>query len=193
MSTRLQTADNLFDYFRLRVEEARAERGIELSDDTVLYLAQLLAERARTDREAPRAHTLAELHAAAVEAAPAEQARHYRELGDRALHDLGYFTEHLEGGLVSLDYYEAMGRSAYARVDQVMERWFARAFGDLFRELAAGFCRAVDLLAQVREAHERHDDLGELYAEWLQTGSEELAARLRSRGLVIPRTRPSEA
>jgi len=61
LSQRVQPGDSLFDYFHLRVQEARAERGAALSDDSLLYVSQLLVDRARTDHEVPRADTLAEL------------------------------------------------------------------------------------------------------------------------------------
>jgi hypothetical protein len=187
MSRQLTSEDNLFDYFHACVDDARAVDAIELTDETALYVAQLLSERARTDREAPQAHTLAELHAQAMQLRPAEQAKTWRELGDRALYDLGYFTERLEGGTVSLDYYQAMGSTAYRRVDQVFKRWFADAFGHLFEELSAHFDDCVRVVSAVRRAHEPQDDIEALYAEWMATGSEEIARQLRKRGLVIPR------
>jgi hypothetical protein len=190
--SRVATAENLFDYFRLRVEEARAADRADVSDEASLYLVQLLTDRARTDRAAPEADTLAELHALAAHARPAEQARTYRELGDRALYGLGYFREHLEGRVVSLDYYERMGRAAYDRVDHVLKHWFADAFGPVFHELAGRFRTCVEVLSSVRRAHDGEDDLERLYREWLATGSEEAAAALRRRGLVLVARVPSD-
>jgi hypothetical protein len=178
---------NLLEYFRLRIEEAREDHRVDLTDEGVLYLAQLLADRARADRVSPPETTLVELHAKACQASPAEQASTWRELGDRALYGLGYFPEHIDGKLVSRDYYAAMGTSAYLRVDDVLKRWFADAFGPIFRELAAGFRGCVSLLGAVREQHESRNDLTELYEEWLATGSEDVAAKLRRRGLVLSR------
>jgi hypothetical protein len=149
------TAENLFDYFHGRVEEARAGAAVRISDDTSLYLATLLTDRARTDRPAPAEQTLAELHLRAANAAPAEQARTYRELGDRALYLLGYFAESLERRSVGPRYYAEMGSAAYGRADQVFKRWFSDAFGPVFRELAGRFGACVALIEEVREASER--------------------------------------
>jgi hypothetical protein len=185
--------DNLFDYFRDCVEDARAEDTVELTDETALYVATLLSERARTDRVAPQADTFAELHARASQLRPAEQAKTYRELGDKALYDLGYFSEHLKRGTVSLDYYQAMGASAYQRVDQVLKRWFADAFGPLFSELSGQFLDCVRVVSAVRQAHHGADSVDAMYDEWVATGSEDLANRLRKRGLIIPRKGSMEA
>lgn len=184
-ATRVERADNLFDFFHEAVKEARP-RG--LPDDLVLYLAELLSERARADRPAPQAHTLAELHAAAAaQSRPGEQARTLRELGDRALYDLGYFREHLARGIVSLDYYETMGRTAYHRTHRVLETWFAGAFGTMFADLAEQFHACVGVVERVRAAHDPEEDLGRLLERWKLTGDEELAERLRDRGLILPR------
>ncbi len=185
--TGVSTTNNLFDYFNERVSGARGELSVDLSDDTSLYLASLMTERARTDRPAPTETTLAELHASAALARPAHQARTYRELGDRSLYKLGYFRESLLRLSVGPSYYEDMGAAAYYRVDQVFKRWFSDAFGPVFAELAAQFHDCVGILALIREQDESADDLDTLYDEWLQTGDEEVAARLRARGLVLPR------
>lgn len=189
MSQLVVTHSNLFDYFHARVEDARAAETVHVSDDTSLYLATLLAERARTDRPAPPEQTLAELHARAAIAPPAEQARTYRELGDRALYLLGYFAESLRRRTVGPSYYAEMGAAAYYRVDLVFKKWYANAFGPVFAELADHFDECVHLLEVVRTHHEadRPDDVLWLYQRWLQTGSEAIAERLRAMGVVVVR------
>lgn len=96
MSGSLCTSDNLFDFFHDRVLIARQDVEVELHGDTVLYLARLLAERARSDAPESGVDTLAELHGSAAHAPPGKQAFTYRELGDRALYLLGFFHESLD-------------------------------------------------------------------------------------------------
>ncbi|MCB9666240.1 MAG: hypothetical protein H6732_19175 [Alphaproteobacteria bacterium] len=187
MKADLQVVDNLFDYFRERVDAARSDAGLDLSPDSTLYLAQLLAEQAHVAGEPAEPVTLAELHARAAAAPPGEQARTYRALGDRALYDLGYFEEQVDRRLVTRDYVASMGTAAYARVDQVLERWFAAAFGDLFRELAARFGDCVRVVSGVRRVHDAEEDVDHLHETWLRTGDEAIARKLRRRGLLIPR------
>ncbi len=85
----------------------------------------------------------------------------------------------------------AMGAGSYRRAADVLQRWFADAFGPLFRELSCRFSACADILRVIRESHEEIDDLGVLYAAWLETGNEDIAARLRRQGLVLPSRPPA--
>lgn len=185
----LHGPESLFDFFRAEVEAACFEEGVGLTEQAGLYLVQLLAERARAEADPAPDATLAELHLQAAQARPAEQARTYRAIGDRALHDLGYFRERLTRGIVSPSYYRDMGAAAYQRVDRVTKTWFAGAFGDLFEELSDRFGACVSVVARVRDAQSPEQDVDRLWAEWVSTGSEDAARRLRLRGLVLPRSR----
>jgi hypothetical protein len=195
MSSRVTTASNLFDYFHTRVEDVRATRPVRISSDTSLYLTSLLVDRARADRPTAPEQTLAELYGRAANAPPAEQARAYRELGDRALYLLGYFAESLRRRTVGPTYYADMGAAAYHRVDQVFKKWFADAFGPVFGELALRFEDCVHLLEAVREVHRRdHPDETLLaYERWLASGSEPDASRLRALGLILPPSGSNDA
>lgn len=193
MKSDVEIASNLFDWFDQRVRDARSSVGAELSNDGTLYLTALLTDRARADRPALPETTLVELHARGVHAPPAQQARTYRELGDRSLYLVGYFEESLQRGTVGPGYYCDMGSAAYARVDQVFKRWFANAFDGVFEELAGQFRDCVRVLRAVRRSVDDEPDLPmRLYTEWVETGSEEAAERLRALGLILP-ARPTEA
>ena len=180
---------NVFDYFEQEVSDAIEQVNTDISDDTALYLISLLVERTRADRPTPPEDTLAELHARAAQAGPHEQASTYRELGDRTLYVLGYFSESLSRQTVGETYYAQMGAGAYHRVDIVFKRWFSNAFGPVFSELSERFHDCVSLLNVVRESHEsaQPDNLLWLYQKWLETGSEALAAQLRDRGVLLPK------
>jgi hypothetical protein len=186
---------SLFDYFHEGVHESKRRRGLDISEDTELYLATMLVDRARADRPAPPEETLAELHGRAANSPPAEQARTYRELGDRSLYLLGYFTEHVSGRVTGADYYATMGVAAYQRVDTLFKLVFADAFGPVFDELARRFRECVAVVSDVRDAHrvDRAEDLVVLYERWLRTGDDLLAARLVEGGFVLgpDRHRPS--
>jgi len=187
VTSKVDRTGNLFDWFHERVEQAQLSTGSQLSSDGTLYLVQLLAERARSDRDAPAAHTLVELHARALDAPPAEQARTYRELGDRALYTVGYFPESAQRRTVGPRYYADMGAAAYARADQVFKRWFSDAFGEIFAELAQRFHAAAEVLGEVRRSSDAEPDaVMRMYRRWLETGDEAIGARLRSIGLVLP-------
>jgi hypothetical protein len=191
--THLESTDNLFDYFNRQVTDAHEQLDLGLSSDTRLYLAQLLSDNARADRPTLPEHTLAELHGRAASGPPSEKIRAYRELGDRSLYVLGTFKESLEHRIVDHGYYADMGAAAYWKVDGALKRWFADAFGPVFRELALCFAGCVDLLDLVRDRHdESHPDvLFRLYREWVQTGSPSARARLASHGVVVGNTDPA--
>jgi len=185
LSLSVSHSANLFDFFQGRVDGARRDLDIALSDETTLYLSNLLVERARREQPHSEVHTLAELHAAAAHKPPGLQAATYRELGDRSLVTVGFFRESLDRKVVGAGYYQQMGIAAYNRVDQVLKRWFSDAFGPIFQELAGNFDDCVAVLDTVRAEHEADDDLVRLYDRWLATGDPELETRLRRRGLVI--------
>jgi hypothetical protein len=168
----LVTEANLFDFFHEAVDRAHQGTQVPVGEDTRLYLAQLLVDRARTDRSAPPETTLAELHARAAHAGPAERGSTYRELGDRSLVCLGLFRKSLDRKTVGAAYYAEMGSAAYHRADQVFKRWFSDAFGDVFDELAKHFGGCVALLADIRAENERRE------AERLALGSAPLDPRI---------------
>jgi hypothetical protein len=183
----VESASNLFDWFHARVTDAHGSLGANLSDESTPYLTTLLVNRARADHVQLQERTLVELHARATQAAPAEQVRTYRELGDRSLHLVGYFEESLHRKTVSTDYYCSMGAAAYARVDEVFKRWFANAFDDIFHELADRFRTCVDVIREVRKSVDDEPDvLARLFRQWEDTGDPDAANRLRSRGIVLP-------
>jgi hypothetical protein len=187
LKSEMEVKTSLFDWFDERVKDAHQTVGAELTRDGELYLTTLLVERARVDRPESPETTLAELHLRASRASPSEQARTYRELGDRSLYTVGYFEESLSRRTVGARYYCEMGSAAYARVDQVFKRWFANAFDGVFEELAEHFRDCARVLREVRRACDDEPDvIMRLYAQWLETGSAEAAERLRAHGLLLP-------
>ncbi len=176
--------NNLFDWFRDRVDEAARHQRAPVSRDTVYYLSQLLAEEGRAD-DGDTSTTLVELRMQAEAAPWGASINKWRSLGDRALLTLGFFRENLRRRTVSADYYAEMGATAYATVSRRLRSPGAPAH-DVFAELADRFGPCTDVIAEVRqEACESCDqDVVRLYEEWLATGSPRLAERLRSLGVV---------
>lgn len=186
MRNEVLATENLFDYFREAVVEARSAAHVQLEEDTILYLSSLLAERARSDEQRASESTLAELHGRAANEPPARQAAAYRELGDRSLYALGYFEESLQRSVVGPDYYASMGAAAYARVAQVFERWFSDTFGPVFRELAAKFHECTRVVCEVRRLqHGDHADPISRYIESLIEGGDSASLLIAPPKLVI--------
>lgn len=185
MSTDLDTHRDLFGFFHDRIHVAREDDHVDLTDDATLYLAQLLTERARLDRQRPDGDTLAELHLRHAHASPSRQVAAYRELGDRALHELACFHARVRRTVVGPAYYEDMGAAAYARLDSLLKRWFSDAFGNVFMELAERFRDAASLLRAVRHGCEDAASLDRLLAHWEDTRSEHVRRLLMRRGLLV--------
>ena len=105
MTKLVKSAENLFDFFHENIQSAHNEAVVDLDPDTVLYLANLLTDRARSEPSPLPETTLAELHGRASHARPPDRIRVYRELGDRALYRMGFFGESIESSNISCNYY----------------------------------------------------------------------------------------
>jgi len=185
LTKQLESAENLFDFFHDNIRTAHDEVQVDLDPDTVLYLANLLTDKARYKPTRPHDTTLAELHGRAAHSPPADRVRVYRELGDRALYQMGFFAESIHASVVSTSYYSEMGAAAYYQVDRDFRVWFADAFGPVFRELANRFLECVAIISHVRNhsGADHPDNLVRLYQKWLETGDAELLETLQQHGI----------
>ena len=187
-------ADNLFDFFHASVGDAASRTRSDMSEEGLLYLAQLLVERGRSQPEREAPDTLAELYAAAWRGPPAERLWSWRELADRALYVTGFFRKSLTRRAVGPRYYMEMGAAAYRRLARTLgtPRGGGRGLDEIWGELGERFEDASDLLSEVHddlEAAEVHSDSDvlRLYESWLTTGSARLYARLLELGVLAGR------
>lgn len=153
-------ARSLRGWFQGALDSALEERRLKLRHATTGYLAGLLSDFARSERvfdyqsgEGLRLPALAELYGRAREANNSrERDLFLRRLGDLALFLGGLFAGRLERRPVGLDYYCAMGGSAYA--------YLAESGSDgaeVFGELGARFTVIVPVLGDLDR---RRHDLG---------------------------------
>lgn len=181
---------NLFDFFRERVEHAVVHQRAPVSDNTVYYLSNLLAEQARSEPEdVADSLTLVELQQRAVHAPMGEAVTLWRRLGDTSLVVTGFFRENLERRRISRDYYERMGATAYRALEHMLggPSSGTGGFPDIYAELADRYHACAEVIAEVREeSRDRSTDADvlRLYEEWLATGSPRVAERLRVLGVV---------
>jgi hypothetical protein len=192
MSRNLCTAENLFDFFHAQVDAAVSRTGNGVSEDGVYYLSNLLVERGRVSKE-NSADTLVDLRIQAQERDGVGAISAWRELGDKALYESGFFRSSLHHKSVGVDYYLSMGAAAYDHLSVILRMPGERGGLDsVYAELAAGFVSCSEVLQRVRAAlrAHTHSDILRLYEEWVETASPAAAERLRELG-VVP-MRPGE-
>lgn len=183
----------LQEYFHDSMHASLSRQQVQAQPETVSYLVNLLVSFLHTDRlyqfseDGLGFRPLALRYADTLASpGPERRAQALRELGDVALFVAGVFAESLNRKLVDVDYYAAMGGSAYARLaDSLRSSNASRSFSAIFGELAAKFTGFADVLGEVAEHPEvrQHRDVLRLYDRWLKTGSRRVAERLRALGI----------
>ena len=177
---------NLRSYFSDELARACENQSIDIDEEVAVYLTQLLTDfsnpSALFDKTADgvQLKPLALHYLAAVEADNRET-KHLalRRLGDIALFIAGLFPASLNRKVMDVDYYIAMGGSAYSHLHDALH-W------RVFAELAERFVSFVDLLADIAEnsALINHTDMMRDYEMWLRTGSPRLLNKLKRHGII---------
>lgn len=184
---------NIREHFHQSLDNALKLNAVSAAQETVLYLVELLVHFLRSDRlfetteEGLRIRPLALHYLDAVEGTTSrEREQALRRLGDIALFVAGVFTDSFERKPVDVDYYVAMGGSAYGYLAEggcASRR--GRALAPTFAELSAKFTDFVDVLADLSDhaLMQRNANILRLYEIWLRTGSRRAARRLRALGI----------
>ena len=185
--------DSLQDHFHHLLVDATDNQHVEVSDETTHYLTSLLVSFSSVDMLfhrnedgrylKPLAIMFCEAHQAET---PSLRYQGLRQLGDTALFIAGMFPGVLHRKPVGIDYYIAMGGSAYSSVSELVDRLkFGDSYRDIFSELHAHFTVLVDVLSEVAESSNLHSqaDILQLYEQWMQTGSKRIASKLRAAGI----------
>lgn len=194
----LITEKSAQEYFQDSISDALSNQKVEAAEYTVYYVVNLLASFIRSENLFERTpdgviiKPLAELYAEAIEGrSSADQHRALRRLGDVALFVSGVFSQSLNRKVIDVDYYCAMGGSAYGYLSENLRGSAGtRALTEVFEELSKKFVDFVDVLAEVSErTHMNNDaDIMRVYELWVRTGSRRAERTLRSIGIE-----PSEA
>jgi hypothetical protein len=176
------------EFFHDAVTDALRSRNVRANEATEFYLVNLLVEFTKTTHvdEEPLALKMAEI----AGATPDVKARGLKEIGDRSLYVSGFFADSLSRRLVDVDYYIAMGGTAYGQLAGLIGATRGSAttfFQAVYDELARKFAAFVQVLNEVRRQTNIPSGGGnpiKLYEEWLKTGSEWLEKRLRESGIL---------
>jgi hypothetical protein len=171
------------EYFRELVESALQHQHLAAGELTSFYLVNLLTGFVRRHPSTGADdEPLGVRFAKALQAAGARQRDGLRQVGDHSLFISGFFADSLNRRLVDIDYYIALGESAYGS----LARQGDPALGNVFDELAGKFCAFVDVLGEVseRSAISSNADLLRLYEKWVRTKSRRSGELLTARGIV---------
>lgn len=189
----LITETSLQEYFQNSVSDALENQKVEAAADTIHYVVNLLTSFSRAEalfertRDGVMIRPLALLYAEAAEGVtPEERNRALRRLGDVALFISGVFSQSLNRCVVDIDYYVAMGGSAYSHLSETMRATnHGRTLSEIYCELASKFVAFVDVLGEVSEGAGCSNDADVLrqYEIWLRTGSARAAGKLRAVGI----------
>ena len=177
---------NLRSYFSEELARASENQSIDIDDDVAAYLTHLLADYSNPAQLFDRTEEGVELKPLALHYLSALQAdtkegRHLalRRLGDIALFISGLFPSSLNRKVMDIDYYVAMGGSAYSHLHDVLNL-------PVFADLAERFVSFVDLLAEIAEnsSLSTNQNVMRDYEIWLHTGSPRLLNKLKRQGIV---------
>lgn len=171
-------------FFHEEVKEALRSQGVDAEPTTEFYLVNLLVEFTSTP---PDGEPLGVKLAEAQHALPQVRGKSLKEVGDTSLYMSGFFADALARKLVDVDYYMAIGGSAYRQLAMMQTPQLAQ-LAPVYRELAGKFGAFVAVLGDIRQrsSFAGGGNLVRLYEEWLRTGSEVLERRLRELGMIVP-------
>jgi hypothetical protein len=185
---RVDVNASLVEFFRNEVERAQQNQKVKLLEDTQFYLVNLLTTAIETNAifiSENAGHVdepLALIYGRAMAAETwLERFQLLKKIGDRSLYVSGFFSDSLNRKSIDIDYYIAMGGTAYNFVSQV-----ARDRQEVFNELSAKFTKLVNLISEISEAvgMTNDQDLLRLYERWLQTKDDRLRERLKDKGIL---------
>lgn len=190
---------NLRHFFQESVCGAIKNQHLEADDHTVVYLVNLLVYFNNPDNlyeTTPDGAVIKPLAGhfgdACAAASPRERFDSLRQLADAALFLAGLFGDRLARGLVDIDYYIAMGGSAYETLAEAQLRGNAAALHIVYAELARQFEAFVDVLTEVGDqaAEPSQTNILQLYELWIASGSPRARRRLSLLGVSVdPRDR----
>jgi hypothetical protein len=180
MSASVVRRESAIEFFKELVDGALAHQRLNAGELTAYYVVNLLA--GFLQRPANEEQPLAVRLARALESDGLEQRVNLREIGDISLFVSGFFSDSLRRKLVDVDYYIAIGGSAYT----ALSRFDSDTLSPVFGELADKFVGFVDVLSEVSERTScaSNLDLLRLYERWLKTRSPRSGQLLVERGVV---------
>ncbi len=172
--------ESLQNYFHDCLHSALHKHKVQADEHTIIYLANLLISFTRSENFFDRIQgrsphkPLALYYSDAVNSDTSyERNMALRRLGDIALFICGLFSDSLSRKVVDVDYYVAMGGSAYSHLSE-SKNVFSNdsSLNEVFYELSNKFVDFMDVLSGLNENQSQSNkNLLRTYEIWLRTGS----------------------
>ncbi len=184
--------ESLANYFHKCLHDSLSKHNVQASDHTIVYLENLLHSYARSENfcdktEGKSPHrALAHYYSDAVNSRNSYQRDLVlRRLGDVALFICGLFSDSLNKKIIDVDYYIAMGGTAYNCLSQSNSIHRTNCtLNEVFAELSKKFVDFMDVLSDLNNNHsETNKNILRTYEVWLKTGSKYAKSILVENGI----------
>lgn len=192
MDKTLTRSANLLEFFRRKVKEALGQQKVSVSDEVEYYLVHILTHFSISENLYAR-DTQGQLHDRALVLKlydatfdPPKRFYHLKILGDTALYHAGVFYDGLVNQSVNVDYYIAMGGTAYqslANMTTSQEKTLANLYAEL-SERFPGLVEVVHLCCE-KEGELSDHDLLKLLDRYQKTGSQKAKEILTEKGISL--------
>ena len=184
--------ESLQHYFHNCLSNSLRKHNMNANDYTIIYLTNLLINFTRSENfistdEGRSPHKPLALHYSDALNSSTDHERNtaLRHLGDIALFICGLFSNSLKSKVVDVDYYAAMGGTAYSYLSENHNiNSSDLVFNEIFYELSRKFIDFADVLSEINENQEKsNNDLLRTYELWLKTGSQKAKNLLIASGI----------
>jgi len=184
--------ESLQYYFHESLHSSLRKHNVQATDHTVIYLANLLINFTRSENffdatEGRSPYKPLALHYSDALNSNTDHERNaaLRRLGDIALFICGLFSDSLNTKAVDVDYYAAMGGTAYNHLCESQNAIHScSVFKEVFYELSSKFIDFADVLSDLNENQgQRNKNLLKIYEFWLKTGSKKAQKLLLDSGI----------
>lgn len=170
------------EFFKERVRVALTNNNMTIDNDVEFYLVTLLCNFIQPqgsldllELDTPLALYLKE----ALESSDSyEQQTRFKVLGDLSLYVSGYFQESFNRKTIDIDYYIAIGSSAYRKVATLSAQ-------SLYRKLATSFPQLIEIVSEVAiiPGQDKPADILATYDRWTRSNSKRLLKVLQDLGI----------
>ena len=169
------------EFFKERVRVALTNNNITVDNDVEFYLVTLLCNfiQPALDLQGRLDTPLALFLKEALESSDSyEQQARFKVLGDLSLYVSGYFQESFNRKTIDINYYIAIGSSAYQKVAKLSAQ-------SLYSKLAMSFPQLIEVVSEVSmiPGQDKPLDILATYDRWTRSHSQRLLKVLQDLGI----------